>query len=71
MKKYQKKNIKSHKKLLCSISDRNLLMKLSPITPIYKNSSISNNDEKNKSLGNAKDTLNHIKPYLIKKFKDK
>ena len=69
--KISKKNIKSHKKLLCSISDRNLLMKLSPITPIYKNSSISNNDEKNKSLGNAKDTLNHIKPYLIKKFKDK
>ena len=64
---------KQKKKMMCSFSDRNLLVKLPPFTPIYnENFSKDNSEGKNSKFkeGNAKDTLNHIKPYLINKFKD-
>ena len=66
--KLSKKHEKSRKKLLYSISEKNMPFKLSPITPNYKNFSIGNIDEKKE--GKAKEALNHIKPYLIKKFRD-
>ena len=59
--------------MMCSFSDRNLLVKLPPFTPIYnENFSKDNSEGKNSKFkeGNAKETLNHIKPYLINKFKD-
>ena len=67
---------KHHKKLLYSSSDMNIKAQISPKTPNYKgNFSIDNKDEKNQIIKytieeNAKETLNHINPYLIKKFKD-
>ena len=67
---------KQQKKLLYSSSDMNIRGQFSPKTPNYKgNFLIDNMDVKNQTIGytieeNAKETLDHINPYLIKKFKD-
>ena len=66
-------NISKHqKKLLYSSSDMNIKAQITPKTPNYKGIfSIDNIDEKNQTIKytieeNAKETLNHINPYLIK-----
>ena len=64
------------KKLPYSFSDKSFFIKSSSNTPNYKEYSSIDNDnsnlrnKKNKMELNAKETLNYIKPFLIKKFKD-
>ena len=66
------KNTNNKKKLLYSSSDSNILEKKFPITPNLKKRAFIGNDniDKKNNFKTAKETLNHIKPYLIKKFQD-
>ena len=68
--------IKIPRKLVTSSSSE-LLVKLSPFSPVYKERLlIHKNKENEKKQMNyngkvkAKETLNHINPYLVQKFKD-
>ena len=67
---------KNTKKMLNSFSDKSLLVKISSVTPNYKEHISIDNDNINLKRQkysveiNAKEKLNHIRPYLIKKFKD-
>ena len=73
--KQQKRN---KKKLLYSSSDSNIFEKIMPITPNFREWAFIDIDKNNVDLKytidridrKAKETLNHIKPYLIKKFQD-
>jgi hypothetical protein len=69
--------INLQKKLINSSSDKELLIKFSPFSPVLKEhflKSNRNSDEKNQFKYNvelnAKETLSHINPYLIQKFKN-
>ena len=69
--------ISIQKKMINSSSDKELLIKFSPFSPIFKDRFLKNNknsEEENQFKYNlevdAKETLNHINPYLIQKFKD-
>ena len=69
--------ISIQKKMINSSSDKELLIKYSPFSPIFKDRFLKNNKNSEETNQfkynlevNAKETLNHINPYLIQKFKN-